>query len=1050
MLIRYKARMVHNWWTGVSAKQFTLLLLMVACSLPSLAQQRVVSGKITDAATQQPMPGVNVVLKGTTSGTTTDSEGVYSLSVSGSEPVLIFSFIGFATQDAAVGGRTSIDVAMVEDAESLGEVVVTAFGIERETKTLVYSTQLVKPETLIEVRDANNVLNSLQGKVANVVVSQGSGGPGSGARVVLRGNRFIQGTNNALIVVDGIPLLNPTFSAAANDFGSIQSSDGASNINSDDIESLSVISGSAASTLYGSQGANGVILISTKKAKKNGVSVVLNTGVTSETPFSLPKFQNSFGQGLGGVLNPSVGDSWGAALNGQSYTNYLGEQRNYTSQPDNVSDFFRTGISVNNSLGVSVGSEKVQTYFSYARNQVQGIIPRNDLDRHNFNVRMSSQVSDRLSIDAKVNYIFQDINNKPRTGEENAPVIDIYQIPRNVSLDDAKRYETINSVGIPEPTAWPATDNAIYQNPYWLLNRTSINESRNRAIGFLAVKYKITDWLNVQGRAGIDRIADQVDESYSQGTKLYVNNSGGFFAKQYNTSTQKWFDVILEGSNKLSSDFQLSYKIGAVYQDIINSIDRVQSNGLNVVNKFSLNFMTNPTPSSNFVQSRLNAGFTQASLGYKDALFFEGTYRIDWSSTLPSPYNFSYYSVGVSAVLSELMTLPEPISFLKVNSNYARTGSGGAPQARFNVYNFQQGAGNGFVSRGTTEAITNLKPELATTFEVGFESRFLKDRLGVNLTYYTTDSENQLLVLPQAVATGFANKFINAGLIRNNGIELVVFGTPVKSGKFSWDVSYNLGINRNKIVELSPELNEVTLRNNAPERVADPVVKVGGSYGDIKGYSWERKDGRYVVTADGTPVRSSQRSILGNFNPKATMGITNTFTFGSLSLRVLIDGRIGGEMISGTESNLAFSGITEETTKFRGGGLNLGGVNSTGAAVDKAITAQQFWQTATGKRDNIAEFFIYDATSFRVRELAIGYDIPVPGNFFIKSARISIVGRNLFWLYRGESKLDIPGIGKRTMWFDPDMTLGNGNYQGVEYGAMPSTRSVGFNLNLVF
>jgi hypothetical protein len=460
--------------------------------------------------------------------------------------------------------------------------------------------------------------------------------------------------------------------------------------------------------------------------------------------------------------------------------------------------------------------------------------------------------------------------------------------------------------------------------------------------------------------------------------------------------------------------------------------------------------MTNPTPFSKFEQSRLNAGFTQASLGYKDALFFEGTYRIDWSSTLPSPYNFSYYSVGVSAVLSELMTLPEPISFLKVNSNYARTGSGGAPQARFNVYNFQRGAGNGFVSRGTTEAITNLKPELATTFEVGFESRFLKDRLGVNLTYYTTDSENQLLVLPQAVATGFANKFINAGLIRNNGIELVVFGTPVKSGKFSWDVSYNLGINRNKIVELSPELNEVTLRNNAPERVADPVVKVGGSYGDIKGYSWERKDGRYVVTADGTPVRSSQRSILGNFNPKATMGITNTFTFGSLSLRVLIDGRIGGEMISGTESNLAFSGITEETTKFRGGGLNLGGVNSTGAAVDKAITAQQFWQTATGKRDNIAEFFIYDATSFRVRELAIGYDIPVPGNFFIKSARISIVGRNLFWLYRGESKLDIPGIGKRTMWFDPDMTLGNGNYQGVEYGAMPSTRSVGFNLNLVF
>ncbi|MBI1770019.1 MAG: SusC/RagA family TonB-linked outer membrane protein [Bacteroidetes bacterium] len=1022
----------------------------------ALAQSRVVTGNVKDPSGSA-MPGVTIQVKGTSLGTVSDGDGKYSVTVDGENSVVVFSFIGFATQEIQVGAQSIIDVMLKEDATQLSEVVVTALGVSREAKTLVYATQSVAPAQLTEVRDANNVLNSLAGKVVNAQVNQGSGGPGSGARIVLRGNRSIQGSNNALIVVDGVPINNNTPpGAAGNDFGSLQPSDGASNINPDDIESMTILRGASAAALYGSQAGNGVIVITTKKGIKDKVSVTINSGVTAETAFALPKVQNTYGQGNNGLIDANVGSSWGPQMTGQSYTNYLGNTSSYSSQSNNIKDFFRTGVTLNNSIGIQGGSEKMQTYLSYTNNSIQGIVPTNNLTRHTVNLRLSNQISKKFSTDAKITYISHDITNRPRTGEENAPIIDAYQMPRSMSLADAKQSEFINNVGLPTPTNFPSTLSSIYQNPYWLINRTHINESRSRVIGNVSAKYQINNWLSVKGRATLDRYYDQSDQIYSQGTILWASNAGGQFIQSRNTTTQQWYDLIFTGENKISENFKVNYSAGAIYQDVKYDFLIVPANGLNVPNQFSLNFASSPQPNSNFTQVQTQSVFGQTSFAYKEALFLEASLRNEWDSRLPKPYTITYPSVGLSGILSEMMTLPEVISFLKLNANYAKVGNGGQPQILNNTYGYSQGAGNGFLSRTQTQAIPGLKPEIVTSLEFGVDARFVENRVGFTLNYYKSNSVNQLLQIAQPVATGYSTKYINAGDIQNSGIELVLTGTPVKNNDFSWDVALNFSKNVNKVNSIDPNLKTVYLGGGSGfARTAQPVVQVGGSYGDLLSYHWQRNaSGQFVVDANGLPVQTATPTYLGSFNPKALLGLTNTFNYKNFSVRLLMDGRVGGVILDGTEMNLAFSGISEVTAQHRTDAWSLGGVDASGNAVSTPVTAQQFWtagsNSTTGKRYGVGELFTYDATNFRVRELSIGYNIPLPANFIFKSVRISAVGRNLLWLYRGSSILDIPGLGKRKMQIDPDMSLGNGNWQGVQYGSMPSTRSVGFNLKLTF
>lgn len=1022
--------------------------LLLAC-ISALAQNRTITGKIVSAKDNAALGGATVQVKGTNRSVAAGTDGAFSINAPEGALTLVVSSIAFETLEVAVAaGQNTVSVSLLDRNTQMGEVVVTALGITRQAKTLVYATQTVKPQELTEVRDPNNVLNSLQGKIANATITQGSGGPGSGARIVLRGNRSIQGSNNALIVVDGVPINNGTNGTAGSDFGSVQGSDGASNINPDDIESVTVLRGASAAALYGSQAGNGVVVITTKRGTKDRLNVTLNSGITAERAFSLPRMQNSYGQGNGGVLDPSSGESWGARMSGQSYTNFLGQTARYEAQPDNIKDFFRTGVSVNNSIGISGGGEKMQTYFSYTNNAIQGIVSRNDLMRHTVNLRISNTISKRFSTDAKVTYISQDIENRPRTGEENAPVIDIYQIARNIPLSDARQFETTNNVGLPTPTPFPTTLGSIYQNPYWMINRSAINETRDRVMGFISGKYKITEWLSLSGRANLDRIFDRGEELYYQGTVLWAA-SGGNYSKSSITNTQKWFDAMLEGSNAIGKDFKVNYRVGAIYQDSRFDGNYQSAGGLNIANKFSLNFAKAPSVSSGFTQVQTQSVFGQLNLSWKDAVFLDASLRNDWDSRLPAPHTFQYPSIGMSAVLSDLMTLPPALSYLKASVNYAEVGNGGQFGLLKSVYNYGQGAGNGFLSRSPVLPIPNLKPEIVKNLEFNIEARFMQNRLGFTATYYKSNSTNQLLTVALPVATGYSTRYFNAGNIQNQGFELVVNGTPVRRANFSWDVTLNVATNRNKIVELSDEVKTFYLGGGFG-RSATPVVREGGSYGDLLAQSWQKDaKGNYVVDANGKPLVPNDQVYIGNFNPKATYGFTNTFTFKNFSVRLLIDGRVGGTLVSGTEMNLAFSGIPEVTEKFREGGLNLGGVDASGNPIGKTITAQDFWQVASGKRYGAGGFFAYDATNFRAREASIGYNIPF-NSTVIKSMRLSLVGRNLFWIYRGSSRMDIPGIGTRKMWFDPDMSLGNGNFQGVEYGTLPSTRSLGVNLQVGF
>ena len=571
-------------------------------------------------------------------------------------------------------------------------------------------------------------------------------------------------------------------------------------------------------------------------------------------------------------------------------------------------------------------------------------------------------------------------------------------------------------------------------------------------MGFVSGKYDIFNWLHITGRANIDKITDRVEQIRYQGTLGVSPSGGGRYSRQGINVTQKWLDVMVDGSNQLMSKLKIDYRVGAIYKD--NKWDQVNNdaNGLNVANFFSLNFASSPFASQFASQVQTQAVFGQINLAYREAIFLDASLRNEWDSRLPSPHTFSYPSMGISAIISDLTTLPAAITFLKLSGNYAEVGNGGRAQIRFNTYNYQQGAGNGYITRSSTRAIPDLKPEIVKNIEFGLDARFMQNRLGLQLTVYHSTSINQLLTVPTPPAIGFFNQYINAGKIRNEGLEVNLNGTPLRNKNLAWDVAFNLGINRNKIVKLTETIKQFDLEGFS--RSATPIIKEGGSYGDMVGFIWmKHANGKFLVTPTGKPLSSITTGDLqpiGNFNPRATLGLTNTVNYKGVFMRLLIDGRIGGTIVDGTEQLMAFNGVTKGTEKFREGGWDLGGVDASGNAVKATIKSEDYWTTASGGRYGSAEFFSYDATNFRIRELSLGYNIPLPSIFPLKSAKISAVARNLLFLYKGSSRLDVPGIGKRKMSFDPDMSLGNSNWQGISYGAFPSTRSIGLNLQLNF
>ncbi|WP_212006388.1 SusC/RagA family TonB-linked outer membrane protein [Chitinophaga sp. HK235] len=998
-------------------------------SFRSILQEREISGTVRDNK-GTPLPGVSVQIKGATKGAQTNASGQYHLSAKAGD-VLVFSSIGFAPREVTVGTSASVDVRLEENVKGLNELVVTALGVKKTAKSLTYSTQRLGGEELTTAKDAN-LMNSISGKAAGITVSRSGSGVGGSVKVTLRGNKSAQSTNQPLYVIDGIPMTNYSTQQPNSTWGGNgtitfapgrDGGDGISNLNPDDVESVSVLKGASASALYGSQAANGVILITTKKGKSGTSKVEFSSGFTLDKIAYKPKLQNSYGATKDGSTQ-----SWGPEI---------------TNAHDNVSDFFRNGNTWINSINFTAGNEKAQTYISYANTNANGVMPGNDLNRHNFTFRETAKfLNDKLTLDGNVNIITQKLDNGPVTGLYFNPLTGLYLFPRGRDMapykDSYTKFDPIRQIDLQN---WPFNED-VQQNPYWIVNRNTSQARRNRTLFNASAKYDIADWLYVQARGNMDRTNDTYDGQFYAGTHGVLSGPNGRYIMSDLTTTQFYGDLIVN-ANRHFGNFKLNALLGTSINDTrTKGMNGDSFNGdLYVANFFTLQNMTAGSQIQTVPEnhSQLQAVFGNVNLSYKDLVFLDLSGRNDWSSNLAYTGNGSYFypSAGLSFMLHQLLNLPEPVSYAKLRGSYAAVGNT-VPWYVTNPLNRLGNVGGTFVFNNQAP-FKELKPEKTKSLEIGTEWRFLQDRLNFDFTYYKTNTTNQYFQIAVPPGTGYAFRFINAGNIQNSGFEVVLGYNVIKTDKFRWNTSLNYSQNKNKVIELADNIDQFVLTPQGSNTFASIIAK-GGSYGDIYGKVLKRDEsGRVIIGKDG-PLVSSDLALVGNPNPKWQGGWSNNLSYKDFTLSFLIDGKFGGKVMSMTEAVLDKYGVSERTAEGRkNGGVAINGVGENTKETISKIDAAQ-WYGVIGGRDGVSGEYMYDATVVRFRELSLGYAVPsrALGRGFVKNLRFSLVGRNLFY------------ISKKAP-FDPEISMSTGNgLSGVDMFALPATRSFGFNLNVGF
>ncbi len=1007
--------------------------------------------------------GVSVQIKGTSKGVVTNANGIFSIDANKGD-VLVFSYVGFLSQEVTVGDGASVDITLLESQQQLNEVIVTALGIQRQSKSLTYAVQKVNNADLTNVKDAN-FINSLTGKVAGVTISKSASGIGGSTRVILRGNKSTR-ENQPLYVIDGVPMNNFNPAQPGDEWGQavgyvgVDGGDGISNINPDDIESVSVLKGASAAALYGSAAANGVILITTKKGQAGTVRIDVSTETMFDNPLYKTPLQFKYGQTTPpSAGNPGSIDSWGGVVNA----------------PNHVDDFFQTGVTSFNSLSLSGGTDKAQTYFSYSHLDNKGIVPTSSLQKNNFNFHETAKFfNDRLTADFNGLYLHQKTDNRPVSGLYDNPLTGLYEFPRGLDFDKYKTYEVFSPQRNTYIQNWWDNNydsgfagSETEQNPYWLLNRNASTNLLDRVYTNVSFNYKINSWLNVQARGNIDKSINTIDvESYATTSTVLTAQNGGYTSLRA-INTQLYGDLLLMANKKLSESFNFNATVGTSVND-----DKSEQNvfgtktggkGLNVPNIFVLsNIIPNDlTIAQTFSHRQVQAVFATAQLGWKNSLFVDVTGRNDWSSTFAytptENKGYFYYSAGLTGVLSDMFKMPEAISFSKVRVSYAKVGNDVDPYVT-NAPPFYVTFDNNAITTINTLAPypgTYLKPEDNRSFEAGTEWRFLNDKLGFDFTYYVNNNFNQYLQVPAPLGSGLSYYYLNGGNIKNSGVELSVYATPVKSKNVTWTTTVNYAYNDNQVVNLSNDQLKVQreyypLTGLGNLLYASNLV-VGGSWGDIYGRFFDRApDGSIYVDSTGKPLKGNdpnspvgdqQQKFLGNPNPKFTLGWNNTINIKNFSINFLFDGRFGGEVMSVTQAVLDGYGDSKETQDARdAGGVNMpatikGGTHD-GEKWQGLLPAQTFYQ-GVGGRDGISEYYMYDATNIRLRELSIGYTVPakIKG---IRNIYVSLIGRNLFFVTKKAP-------------FDPEISMATNNgLQGTETFGIPSTRSLGFSVKLGF
>lgn len=993
-----------------------------------------ITGTVTEAG-GGPLVGVTVSIKGTKIGTQTNTDGKFSLAAKPGD-VLVFSYISFETREITVGTETVINVSLTGSSKGLNEVVVTALGIRRSEKSLTYATQQVSGSALTDVK-SDNLMNSVNGKVAGVTISPSASGVGGSAKVVLRGNRSAIGNNQPLYVIDGVPMSNASNANGQPNStygGTPDGGDGISNLNPDDIESLTVLKGASAAALYGSQAANGVIVITTKKGKSGKTDINFSSGASISKNAYEPKFQNNYGATESGSTT-----SFGPKLS--------------TPAGNNLDSFYQTGTNFTNAISLVGGTDIAQTYFSYANTIARGVEPGNKLHRDNINFHETAKfLNNKLSVDGNANYITQKIENSPTIGFYTNPLTGLYLFPRGQNLAPYKEnYEgALGTNGVPTQN-WPFAED-LQQNPWWIINRNTNTSTRNRILLNASVKYEITNWINIQARGSIDRTSDIYDQRYYAGTlaPLAAGNGNGSYSGSNQVLNQKYGDVIvnlnLPGTSALKLDGLIGTSINDQFTSGINWGSGGGNYGLSVPNLFTIQNIQVSGPAQGVNtgsnvntlannHNQIQAIFANANLSYKEWVYLTLTARNDWSSNLAYTANNHYFypSAGLSFIISQMTKLPEAVTYAKVRGSYAEVGNT-VQQYASNPINTPSANG---VTLSSLAPYPSLKPEKTKALELGLDMRFIQDKLNFSFTYYKTNTRNQSIKVVPPAPSGYSQGYVNAGNIQNQGIEFVLGYNVLKTNDFSWSTTLNGSRNVNKIIDLDAKdgINQYELTSSNSYR---SYLAKGGSFGDIYGQNLQTDaQGRILITAQGLPMLTSNFMKIANPAPKFQLGWSNSFTYKKVSLNFLVDAKLGGQVVSVMQSILDAYGVSKVSGDARdAGGVTINGVDPNGNAVT-SIDAQK-WYTSIGGRNAALGQYVYSASVVRLREASLGYTFGMAKTSPVKSIRLAVTGRNLIYFYKKAP-------------YDPEVTSSTANgLGGVDVFNQPAVRTYGFNLSATF
>lgn len=1067
-LLLHKARSVISLFCS------RFFILFISISAPGLlihAQNVItVQGKIVDA-NQAPVIGATIAIAGTSNGTISETDGSFRFAIKHALPVTLqIRAIGYKAQEIEIYQNDPLNITLKDQANTLDEVVVTALGISKEKKSLGYAVQALD-NTKLENTKETNLLNNLTGKLAGVRITNSQGDMGS-SRIVIRGETSIAGNNQPLFVVDGVPVDNSQLNSggATRDFRNA-----ISDLNPADIESLNVLKGPNAAALYGSRAAHGVILITTKSGKsQKGLGITVNSGVTFSQVATLPEYQNVFGQGSngkfsyvdgkGGGVNDGVDESWGPKMDGRLIPQFFsnGVAVPFVAHPDNVKDFFETGTTVDNGISIAVSDKKYDFRLGFNNQKQKGTVPNSEINKTNFSINSNYQLTKDIKVGVTGNYIITDapqLPGGPSGGRAAGVMLQFLWFGRQVDINELKNNWNNN---------W---NNSYYSNPYWNAYYNTTSQKRNRLIGDIHLEARLADGLNFRFRTGTDYYNDRRKYIIKYGTS---GTPYGSYAEDAYTMDENNTESILQYTKNLNKDFSFEALAGFNLRNRTYANNYQKAPRLAVPDLYTLTNSRDALTSSNYYSSqRVYSGYGSAQIGYKSIAFVNITGRNDWSSTLPrSNRSYFYPSVNGSVILSDALKLKSStLDFLKLRGGWSEVGNDADPYQLATVYDFQTAYdGNPIQTSSKKKLNADLKPERTRSTEIGLESSLWKNRLHLDVSYYNTNSFDQILEITTTASSGYTSQLINAGKINNRGIEVQLDGTPIQSRNFKWNVGVNYSSNRSrvKILDYAGQIQNYTLGSSGGVSV---LASVGQAYGTLYGTAYLRDaNGNIIVGANGLPKADPQNKVLGHYTPDWLGGITNTLTYKNLEFSFLIDANVGGKIFSGTNRTGNYTGVLKQTLYGRdaehGGlkyyyannntsngktllsgsvpngetvyddGMIFKGVLADGTPNTTVISAQEYYKASY----NISEAYVYSSTFVKLREIKLTYNFAknLIRKIGLEDASITATGRNLFFIYK-----DAPNI-------DPETAFNTGNAQGLESLALPTTRNYSISLNVKF